>query len=45
MEGVFALATIAQRARLSFVPTYPVITQAKITLRPKWPMTMRVEKR
>jgi cytochrome P450 len=45
MEGVFALATIAQRARLTFVPKYPVIPQAKITLRPKFPMMMRVEKR
>jgi cytochrome P450 len=43
MEGVLALATIAQRWRLHFVPTYPVIPQAKITLRPKHPMMMRVE--
>jgi cytochrome P450 len=45
MEGVFALVTIAQRARMTFVPKYPVIPQAKITLRPKFPMMMRVEKR
>jgi cytochrome P450 len=44
MEGVFALATIAQRWRLHFVPAYPVIPQAKITLRPKFPMRMRVER-
>jgi cytochrome P450 len=43
MEGVFALATIAQKWRLRFVPTYPVEAQAKITLRPRWPMMMRVE--
>jgi cytochrome P450 len=44
MEGVFSLATIAQRWRLRFVPKYPVVPQAKITLRPKFPMVMRVEK-
>jgi cytochrome P450 len=44
MEGVLSLATIAQRWRMSFVPKYPVIPQAKITLRPKHPMIMRVEK-
>ena len=43
MEGVLSLATIAQRWRLTFVPTYPVIPQAKITLRPKHPMIMRVD--
>jgi cytochrome P450 len=45
MEGVLALATIAQKWRLNFVPTYPIETQAKITLRPKFPMMMRVEPR
>ena len=43
MEGVLSLATIAQRWRLNFLPTYPVIPQAKITLRPKYPMMMRPE--
>jgi cytochrome P450 len=43
MEGVLSLATVAQRWHLHFVPTYPVIPQAKITLRPKFPMMMRVE--
>jgi len=43
MEGVLSLATIAQRWRLNFLPTYPVIPQAKITLRPKFPMMMRPE--
>jgi cytochrome P450 len=42
MEGVLALATIAQRWRLEFVATYPVEARAKITLRPEWPMMMRV---
>jgi cytochrome P450 len=41
MEGVLSLATIAQRWRLTFLPTYPVIPQAKITLRPKHPLMMR----
>lgn len=45
MEGVLALATIAQRWRFRFVPKYPVEMQAKITLRPRWPMIMRVEPR
>jgi len=44
MEGVLSLATIAQRWRLRFVPAYPVVPQAKITLRPKFPMMMRVER-
>jgi cytochrome P450 len=41
MEGALSLATIAQKWRLNFLPTYPVIPQAKITLRPKHPMMMR----
>lgn len=43
MEGVLSLATIAQRWRLHFVPKHPVVEQARITLRPKFPMMMRVE--
>lgn len=43
MEGVLSLATIAQRWRLHFVPTYSIVPQARITLRPKFPMMMRVE--
>jgi len=43
MEGVLCLATISQRWKLSFVAKYPVVPQAKITLRPKFPMMMRVE--
>ena len=42
MEGVFSIATIAQRWRLRFVPTYPVTPQPKITLRPKYPVMMQV---
>ncbi|MFC6644410.1 cytochrome P450 [Granulicella cerasi] len=45
MEGVLCLATIAQKWRLEFVPRYPVEAEAKITLRPKFPMMMRVETR
>jgi cytochrome P450 len=41
MEGVLALATIAQRWKLDFVPRFPVELEAKITLRPKYPMVMR----
>jgi cytochrome P450 len=41
MEGVLSLATIAQRWRLHFLPEYPIIPQAKITLRPKHPKMMR----
>ena len=40
MEGVLSLATMAQKWRLEFVPRYPVVAQAKITLRPKFPMRM-----
>jgi cytochrome P450 len=45
MEGVLALATIAQRWQLDFVPRFPVEPEAKITLRPKYPMMMRVRAR
>lgn len=43
MEGVLSIATIAQRWRMRFVERYPVVAQAKITLRPKFPMMMRLE--
>jgi cytochrome P450 len=45
MEGVLALATIAQRWKLHFVPRFPIVAEAKITLRPKHPMIMRPEAR
>lgn len=41
MEGVLSLATIAQRWRLELIPGQTIATQAKITLRPKYPMRMR----
>jgi cytochrome P450 len=45
MEGILSLATIAQKWRLTFVPKYPVVAQAKITLRPKFPMMMVAKSR
>ena len=45
MEGVLALATIAQRWRLEFVPRFSVVPEAKITLRPQFPIMMRVTER
>jgi cytochrome P450 len=45
MEGVLILATIAQRWRLSLLPDQQIDVQPKITLRPKYPIHMRVEER
>jgi cytochrome P450 len=45
MEGTLSLATIAQLWKLRFVPEFPVELQPKITLRPRYPMMMRVEAR
>jgi cytochrome P450 len=45
MEGVLALATIAQRWRLRLVPGHAVALQPIITLRPKFGMRMTVEQR
>jgi cytochrome P450 len=45
MEGVLALATIAQRWRMEFVPRFPVVPQAKITLRPKFPLMVKLHAR
>ncbi len=42
MEGVLSLATIAQRWRLDLLPGQTIIPQAKISLRPKFPMRMRL---
>ena len=42
MEGVFSIATIAQRWRMSYIGASPPEVQAKITLRPKDPMLMRL---
>jgi hypothetical protein len=45
MEGVLAVATIAQRWRLRLVPGHAVALQPIITLRPKFGMRMTVERR
>src|SRR5882757_2218296 len=45
MEGVLILATIAQKWRLSLLPNQQIDVQPKITLRPKYPIHMRVEER
>jgi cytochrome P450 len=45
MEGSLVLATIAQKWRLRMVPGHPVQPQALITLRSKFGMQMRVEKK
>jgi cytochrome P450 len=44
MEGVLILATIAQQWRLDLLPDQQIDVQPKITLRPKYPIHMRVEK-
>jgi cytochrome P450 len=44
-EGVLVLATLAQKWRMDLVPGHPVEAQAKITLRPKFGMRMRVTAR
>jgi cytochrome P450 len=43
MEGVLLLATIAQKWRLHLLPDQQIDVQPKITLRPKYPIQMRVE--
>jgi cytochrome P450 len=43
MEGVLLLATIAQKWRLRLLPDQQIDVQPKITLRPKYPIHMRVE--
>jgi cytochrome P450 len=45
VEGVLVLATLAQSWRLRLLPGHPVERQALITLRPKYGMKMRVERR
>ena len=45
MEGALVLSTIAQKWKLSLVPGQRVEPQALITLRPKFGVQMRVEKR
>lgn len=45
MEGVLAIATIASRWRLAYLGTTPPVPQAKITLRPREPVSMRLSRR
>ena len=45
MEGVLAIATIASRWRMQYLGSAPPIPQAKITLRPRDPMMMRLTPR
>jgi cytochrome P450 len=42
MEGVFSIATIAQRWRMSYLGSAPPVPQAKITLRPRDPLKMQL---
>ena len=45
MEGVLAVATIASRWRLSYLGDAPPVPSAKITLRPRDPLQMRLTPR
>ena len=45
MEGVLALATIARRWRMTYLGAAPPVPQAKITLRPRDPVLMRLTPR
>src|SRR5580698_4285942 len=45
MEGVFSIATLAQRWRMTYLDKTPPIPQAKITLRPRDPLLMRLTPR
>jgi cytochrome P450 len=45
MEGVLAIATIAQRWRMRSMTSEPPVPQAKITLRPRDPLLMRLSLR
>lgn len=42
MEGILALATIAQRWRMELLPNQKIDVQEKITLRPRYPIQMQV---
>ncbi|MCU1223136.1 MAG: cytochrome [Edaphobacter sp.] len=42
MEGVFAIATIAQRWRMTYLGAAPPVPQPKITLRPRDPLMMQL---
>jgi cytochrome P450 len=45
MEGVLTIATIASRWRMQYLGSAPPVPQAKITLRPRDPLLMRLELR
>ena len=45
MEGVFSIATLAQRWRMTYLGNAPPEVQAKITLRPKDPLMMQLTPR
>ncbi len=45
MEGVFSIATIAQRWRMTYADRKPPTPQAKITLRPRDPLHMKLQPR
>jgi len=45
MEGVLSIATIASRWRMEYLSQAPPIPQAKITLRPRDPLLMRLTPR
>jgi cytochrome P450 len=45
MEGVFSIATIAQRWRMTYADKKPPTPQAKITLRPRDPLRMKLGSR
>jgi cytochrome P450 len=45
MEGVFSIATLAQRWRMSYLGSTPPVPQAKITLRPRDPLIMQLTPR
>ena len=42
MEGVFSIATVAQRWRMTYLGSAPPVAQAKITLRPRDPLMMQL---
>ncbi|HEY0757982.1 MAG TPA: cytochrome P450 [Acidisarcina sp.] len=45
MEGVLAIATLAQRWRFTYAGSAPPVPEAKITLRPRDPLMVRSEPR
>ena len=45
MEGVFSIATLAQRWCMRYLGTTPPTVQAKITLRPRDPLMMQLNPR